>query len=92
MTGVLELKRVVTGVGGDNCTDHSTKESDSLSHTNDDNVSELQRVSIVVTVQITPPADLSNPYSTTHAMWKQSAEETVSVVLDLLVLFTLVYL
>ena len=57
---------------------HSVRRSDS--HTNDRVVSELTRVPTVVTVQITAPADLSNPYGATYALWMQLAEEAVSVV------------
>ena len=54
-----------------------------------DDLSELQRVSVVVTVQITPPADLSNPYGKNYATWKRLAEEAVSVTFLLIVcLFT----
>ena len=62
------------------------RRSDSPSHTNDRVVSELTRVTMVVTVQITPPADLSNPYGATYALWMQLAEEAVSVALLLFIM------
>jgi len=65
---------------------HSIRRSDSPSHTNDRVVSELTRVPTVVTVQITPPADLSNPYGATYALWMQLAEEAVSVALLLFIM------
>ena len=59
---------------------HYSIRSDSPSHTNDRVVSELTRVTMVVTVQITAPADLSNPYGATYSTWKQLAEKAVSAV------------
>lgn len=67
-------------------THYSIRRSDSPSHTNDRVVSELTRVPTVVTVQITPPADLSNPYGATYALWMQLAEEAVSVALLLFIM------
>ena len=62
-------------------THYSISRSDCPSHTNNRAVSELMRVTMVVTVQIIAPADLSNPYGTTYALWIQLAEGAVSVAL-----------
>ena len=61
-------------------THYSISRSDCPSHTNNRAVSELMRVTMVVTVQIIAPADLSNPYGATYGTWKQLAEKAVSAV------------